>query len=100
MKTKALTDVTVECDPPHFYAYGKTEAERIESRARQLDAWADEFNDFIRDHRSRDDVSLSVNRVYSDVCSHCMREWDVSDEGEPQCCDKAQKEWEAEKANA
>ena len=98
MKIKVLVDVSVECDPPRMYGYGKTQAEVIESQAKQLQRWADEFNEFIRDHRSRDDVSLSVNRKYEDQCSHCGYTWELDDEGVPVCCDKAITEHEAAKS--
>lgn len=99
MKVKVLVDVVVECEPPTVYAYGKTFAERIDSRARQLKQWVDEFNEFIRDHRSRDDMRLTVQNKYEDQCSHCGYEWELDEDG-PVCCEKAQAEWNAEKASA
>lgn len=98
MKIKALIDVKVECSPPTVYRWGKTLAEQVDYEARQLDAWAREFNDFIRDHRSQDQVRVSIERVYEDQCSHCHETWELCDDGLPGCCDKAIAESESGKA--
>jgi hypothetical protein len=81
MKTKVMTDVTLELDPPSFYYRD------AEHKARTLQ------EDFIRDHRSQDPVTVSVRRVYEDQCSFCHRTWEELDDGEPACCQAAQDEW-------
>lgn len=91
MKQRVLTDVKIECELPHIpYWEGRTQ----EARAKYLERWASDFNDFIRDHRSQDQVSLSIERVFEDQCSHCKRTWEVDVDG-PVCCDKAFEEWKA-----
>ena len=47
--------------------------ERIERALREA---ADEFNAFIRDHRSQDHVRLDVERTVQDQCSGCGNEWE------------------------
>lgn len=34
------------------------------------------------------------------ICSHCRYNWEVDKNGLPECCDKAQKEFRKEKADA
>lgn len=96
MKTKVLIDVTVSCDPPS--SIGRWSRD-MEGKARALESWAMEFEEFIRDHRSQDPVSLVVERQYQDQCSHCGREWEEDSDG-PLCCAKAQEEWNVEKHRA
>jgi hypothetical protein len=87
-----MTDVRIECEAPYVPVWvGHT----MEARAKHLDQWAREFNSFIRDHRSQDDVTVNVTRVFGDICSHCKRDWETDDDGLPVCCDKAQAEFEA-----
>lgn len=96
MKTKVLINVSIECDPPSYVGrYKRT----LEDKAKELESWCREFEDFIRDHRSQDPVSLNVVREYQTQCSHCGYEWEIDSEGVPVCCNEAQKEhWE--KTNA
>lgn len=96
MKLKVLIDLKVVCVPP--YTVGKW-SRTNEEKARRLDEWCKEFEDFVRDHRSQDPISLSVEREYQDQCSHCTSEWETDDEGRPVCCNKAQKEFEEKHAN-
>lgn len=53
--------------------------------ARALEAAVDEFNSFIRDHRSQDHVRLSVERTIQSQCSACGREWEEDDGKCAQC---------------
>ena len=70
----------------------------MEHRAKRLEEWCSEFEDFVRDHRSQDPIRLTVERVYEMQCSHCHNEWEEDTEtGEPLCCGKAQEEWAAAK---
>lgn len=92
-KVNVLTDVKIECEPPHFYGWGRR---TIEQRAQELESWAREFEAFVRDHRSQDPISLNVVKVFEDQCSHCHSEWETDDvTGEPMCCTAAVREWEA-----
>jgi len=70
----------------------------IESEAKQLESLASEFNDFVRDHRSMDWVTLYVEREYENQCSHCYSTWEVDENGVPMCCQEAITEHESEKA--
>lgn len=96
MKTKVLVDVTVSCDPP--IGIGRW-TRTLEDRAKALESWAREFEEFIRDHRSQDPVSLSVERHFQTQCSHCGYEWEEDETG-PLCCQKANDEWSLEKQRA
>lgn len=89
MKEKVLIDVHVVCDPPYWVGGSTT----LEKRAKRLAEWCREFEEFIRDHRSQDPISLVVEREYQDQCSHCGNEWEEDANG-PLCCNQAQEEWE------
>lgn len=81
-RTKVLVDVEVE-------ATFRTYWTKVEDRAAELDRRVEEFNSFIRDHRSQDDVRLVVNRKYQDQCSKCGHEWETmndADTGHKDCC--------------
>lgn len=91
MKQKILIDLKVVCDPP--YTVGSW-ARTLEEKAKHLEVWCREFEEFVRDHRSQDPIGILVEREYQDQCSHCGREWETDEEGCPLCCNKAQKEWE------
>ena len=90
-KVKVVTDVTMELDPPSFYWRTLADKERL------LESWAEDLEDFIRDHRSQDPVSITVKRVYEEQCSFCHRSWETFDDGEPACCEAAQNEWAAQR---
>ena len=91
-KVKILTEARINVDPPRFYYYGGWTPEK---EAQKLEAWCRDFNDFIRDHRSQDQITLSVQRVFEDQCSHCHREWEEDEDGMPVCCHIAQVEFES-----
>jgi len=92
MKKAVLIDLRIECAPPtgYYYYAGLT----LEKQAKRLEEWAKDFNDFIRDHRSQDKVSLSVERIFQDQCSFCGSEWEIDNDGVPMCCQDAIKEME------
>lgn len=88
---KVLIDTKIICEPNSYVGrWARTK----EERAKELENWCDEFNDFIRDHRSRDDAYLSIEKTYEEQCIYCNRPWEIDDQG-PSCCDEAQKEWDA-----
>ncbi len=97
MKKKVMSEVTISCNPPRvpFYIQNKG----VEAIADYYESWIREFDEFIRDHRSQDPVSLSVESKYKDVCTHCGYEWEEDESGLPLCCDKAQVEYEESKKN-
>jgi hypothetical protein len=43
---------------------------------------------------------IEVNHDYKIICSHCGYDWEVDDDGNPQCCDKAQKEIDEQRAKS
>jgi hypothetical protein len=91
MKKRIMSDVVVHADLDGYFRYSW--AKTNEERAVQLAKAVDEFNDFIRDHRSMDWVSLNVVKEYEDVCSHCHSVWETDEEGSPLCCDAAVREY-------
>jgi hypothetical protein len=87
MKKKVLIDVRVVADVSRgIYSW---RAKTKEQEAKEMQSLASEFNDFVRDHRSMDWVTLEVEKEYQDQCEHCGYEWEVDAEGVPVCCDKA-----------
>ena len=82
-KIRVLHDVKLVADPPaSIYRWARDQ----ESIARDMESWAKEFTEFVRDHRSQDEIHLSVKRVYQDQCSECLREWEpVTDENGTYC---------------
>jgi len=94
-KKRVVVDVTIECDAPTHMGYYRD----MEARARAIERWAKGFEEFVRDHRSQDPVSLTVIRSYGEVCSYCLNTWEEDDEG-PLCCAKAQEEHIASSVSA
>ena len=93
MKKFVLVGAKVVLDPPRWVeSYHRT----VEDRAKALERWAQDLQEFIRDHRSQDPVSITVEREYQNQCSHCGREWEEDADG-PVCCGIAQEEWTASK---
>lgn len=87
MKKTIIIDTYVRLEPPSFL--------RIYSRERypaEVEIWASEFESWLRDHRSQDDIRLSVEHSVIAVCSFCGKEWVVDSEG-PFCCNAAIEEW-------
>jgi predicted aldo/keto reductase-like oxidoreductase len=85
MKKRVLIDVKVVAD----VSKGIWSRSTIEEQAKQMESLASEFNDFVRDHRSMDWVTLYVEKEHQEQCSHCGYVWEVDAEGVPVCCDKA-----------
>lgn len=59
----------------------------MENKERVLERWAEELEDFFRDHRSMDVNSVRAEREYMEVCSSCNKEWelDCDDDGNLIC---------------
>lgn len=90
MKTRVMTNARVEADLDAAIYRPKDMADYT----KQLERAAKEFNEFVRDHRSMDWVSLNVVREYEDQCSHCGYVWETNEEGAPVCCQEAIEEHE------
>jgi hypothetical protein len=99
VKNRVLVDLKIEVDAPSVPSWLANTPER---REKYLQEWCRDFNDFVRDHRSQDPVTLSVVREYEDQCSYCHNEWELDGDGFPACCNKAQEEHQAslDKAHA
>jgi len=69
-----LVDVKVEADLSGMLWTRRGDSE--EERAKGLESAVKDFHDFLRDHRSQDMVTLSVERVYQDLCSECNEIWE------------------------
>ena len=73
-----VADIRLIADPPRWATWLARTPEETE---RALISWAKEFEqDFLRDHRSQDAVTLRVERVMEEVCSACGNPWE-EDEG-------------------
>jgi hypothetical protein len=82
-KKHILTGVHVECEPSYRITQYMSDIER---QAKALESWARDVMEFIRDHRSMDDMDLSVVREYKDLCSVCECVWEVAeDDGVTYC---------------
>lgn len=55
----------------------RTSVEELKLLAKELQAAINEFNDFIRDHRSQDSITLNVVSSYADLCSACGDKWET-----------------------
>jgi protein-arginine kinase activator protein McsA len=47
-----------------------------ESYSQRLKEWAEELEEFIRDHRSQDRISIEVHRKMEDQCDQCGKPWE------------------------
>ena len=90
-----LYEVITEADLSGAIYYSKN----MESYIKQIENAVRDFHDFIRDHRSMDYISLSVNKIYEERCSHCGYIWETDTDGTPLCCQEAIDEFESSKLN-
>jgi hypothetical protein len=67
-----LVNLRIVVDPPRDSYWRRTEEQSI----RELEAWARELEEFVRDHRSQDPISLTVERETETVCDQCDRAWE------------------------
>ena len=74
-KKHILFDVVVEADLSGMCWYHPSDS--LEERAKQLERAAEEFKEFLRDHRSQDMVSFRVERIHKNVCSACYEPWET-----------------------
>ena len=89
-KVRVLTDIRAVLEFPGLFRYmehvtGEYKARRLEEAARDLES-------FIRDHRSQDPVSITIERVYEDQCSGCHNTCECYNEGEKEYCAHCGKE--------
>lgn len=70
-KVRVLVDAKVVIDPG-WLGIQQTE----EARAAAIERWAQEFREFLKDHRSQDANSVTVERQYEVQCNKCGREWE------------------------
>lgn len=74
-KERQLEGVRITVDPPSWLCRSR----QIGGQAYyvdQVEQWVKEFNDWLRDHRSQDDVTLTVDRQYAERCSECGTPWE------------------------
>jgi hypothetical protein len=74
-KKRVLVDVEVVADLSNMCWYRQSNVPP-EEWAKHLEYAVKEFEDFLRDHRSQDKISLDVRRVYQKQCSACEGEWE------------------------
>ena len=65
---------------------GKFVEGTMEDRAKCLEERCQDLKQFLKDHRSQDEVELTVERKYADQCSVCGREWEPDVEDGITCC--------------
>ena len=71
---KRVVDIRVIAEPSSSWVLSGCRT--MEDRARALESWAIELEKFVRDHRSQDGVSLTVEREKAVVCSGCGADWE------------------------
>ena len=91
IKRNALVETRIECQwrPSNWEVSMRAKSLSIshdEAEARLKEERCREFNDFIRDHRSQDDIKLHVERVFEDQCSACHNRWEIGDIEGLECC--------------
>lgn len=72
-KKKVLVDCRVVAE---FHRYGNS-WRTPEQNAKEAETRCEEFNEFIRDHRSQDDIRLDVERITEEQCSVCGGKWET-----------------------
>jgi len=82
-KVNKCVSVRVDCD----FRLAWFERRSIEEKVKALESRIKDFEYFLKDHRSQDDINLSVIREYEDQCSLCGDKWEIyKDEvGKPSC---------------
>ncbi len=78
-KTKRTTGVRIVCSPNRLFSYAPHQwgtKQYWDWCERQAAEWCAEFHAFMRDHRSRDPVSMDVERDTETVCSKCGERWE------------------------
>jgi hypothetical protein len=91
-----MVSVRVEVDPPRWYGRWQD----VEGYERYLKDWAKKLKEFVRDHRSQEQINLEVVGEYEDRCAFCDYVWEEGDDGCPTCCAEAVQEWETANAEA
>jgi len=72
-KVKKLVDIQLIAESSGMPSYVWRDDQ---DRLVWLERRAKDFNEFVRDHRSQDDIRLHVDRQYEDVCSGCGSTWE------------------------
>ena len=70
--------INLELDPPPWIRWNGDRS-RLPRYSDELELWAREMNEFLRDHRSQDAVTIRVERVKETVCSACGGQWETYD---------------------
>jgi len=87
VKRHVMVDAHITVTPPPYVGrYARTPEEMMSA----LQAWAEEFGAFLRDHRSQDANIFDVEADYKDLCSACKREFLAyvwTEDGKDHCSD-------------
>lgn len=82
VKINKCIGVRVDCDF-NLYGYG---IQDLEDEIKTIESRIQDFQEFIKDHRSQDDITLCAVREYEEQCSLCGEGWDeVNDEDGHYC---------------
>lgn len=97
IKKHVICDVKVEADLSGMLCHGNYHyRNEPEKYAKDLEKACKDFQDFLRDHRSQDMVTLTVNREYQDICFACGCEWESDYDNEKHVCANCGREVEDE----
>jgi ribosomal protein S27AE len=93
-RVSAVVDARVIAEfPVSWWEWAKWDAEHKRRVAGSMEDYGEclrakclEFEEFLRDHRSQDIVSLTVELEKNDLCSACGEEWDATEDDDGAYC--------------
>ena len=89
MFKKKLIDLHAEIELPRN-RYFRT----LEDIAEDLEREAKDLQDFLHDHRSRDNYQINIIREFESRCEFCGMKEERDTDGTPVCCQKAIDEYQ------
>jgi len=78
-RVSVLTEAYIYVDCPHLYLHAREGEPAVETHARELDQWAKELNELLKDHQSMRGVRATVQRQMEGQCAACGYRWEVED---------------------
>jgi hypothetical protein len=88
---KTICDIVAEIDLPvgriYYERYGTPEYWK--ALEKEMLHEVREFDDFIRDHRSRDEYGINIIKKYVLTCKFCGHEYPDEFNGIADCCEEA-----------
>jgi len=80
---RTLVDFKLTIDPPNYVGkWCRTTEEKI----KEMEQWAMDLMEFIRDHRSQDQINVEEEKQYQYQCSNCNNDYEEMEENGIICC--------------